>query len=105
MTSLTIRAAVAFSALIPMWACAKDAPQQTRACAVCHGPSGLATLGNTPSLAGQPEGYLVEQLKAYRSGKRANEVMAVIAKPLSDADIAELAAWYASIAIEVKARP
>ena len=105
MTSLTIRAAVAFFALIPMLACAKDAPRQAHACAVCHGPSGLATLVNTPNLAGQPEGYLVEQLKAYRSGKRAHEVMAVIAKPLSDADIAELAAWYASIEIEVKPRP
>ena len=42
------------------------------------------------------------QLKAYRSGKRPHEVMNVIAKPLSDADIAELAAWYASIVIEAK---
>jgi cytochrome c553 len=46
--------------------------------------------------------YLVEQLKNYRSGKRSNEIMSVIAKPLSDADINNLAAWYASIQIEVR---
>ena len=41
-----------------------------------------------------------EQLKNYRSGKRRHEVMSVVAKPLSDAEIADLAAWYASIRIE-----
>jgi cytochrome c553 len=59
-------------------------------------------LPNAPHLAGQPQIYLVEQLKAYRSGKRSNEVMSVIAKPLSDADIDALAAWYAAIKFEVK---
>jgi len=55
-----------------------------------------------PHLAGQPEIYLIEQLKAYRSGKRANEVMGVIAKPLTDAEIENLAAWYASITLRVE---
>jgi len=71
-------------------------------CAVCHGEFGVSVLPNAPNLAGQPETYLAEQLKAYRSGKRANEIMSVIAKPLTDAEIADLAAWFASIAIEVK---
>ena len=71
-------------------------------CAVCHGPMGLATAPNTPHLAGQPEPYLAEQLKNYRSGKRAHAVMAVIAKPLTDAEIDNLAAWYASIAIRLE---
>jgi cytochrome c553 len=66
---------------------------------------GLATAVNAPNLAGQPEGYLVEQLTAFRSGKRSHEVMAVIARNLSDADIAELAAWYSSIQIELKSGP
>jgi cytochrome c553 len=52
-------------------------------------------------LAGQPAIYIEEQLKQYRSGKRANEVMAVMAKPLTDKEIENLAAWYASIPIEV----
>ncbi|MCA3237589.1 MAG: c-type cytochrome [Curvibacter sp.] len=67
------------------------------ACAVCHGPRGLSMQPNVPHLAGQPEFYLVEQLRNYRSGKRAHEVMGVIAKPLSDQEIDDLAQWYASI--------
>lgn len=72
------------------------------ACAVCHGAQGLSTLPNAPHLAGQPQIYLAEQLRNYRSGKRAHEVMSVIAKPLGDKDIDDLSAWYASLQIEVK---
>jgi cytochrome c553 len=74
--------------------------EKSRSCMVCHGQLGISNIPNAPHLAGQPAIYLVEQMKAYRSGKRANEVMAVIARPLSDADIDDLAAWYASIRIE-----
>jgi cytochrome c553 len=70
-------------------------------CATCHGPVGLSQLPNAPHLAGQPAIYTVEQLKNYRSGKRQNEVMGVIAKPLTDEEIENLAAWYASIQISV----
>lgn len=70
-------------------------------CATCHGPLGMSQLPNAPHLAGQPAIYTAEQLRAYRSGKRANEVMAVIAKPLTDQDIEDLAAWYASIKVTV----
>ena len=70
-------------------------------CATCHGPLGISQLPNAPNLAGQPAIYTSEQLKNYRSGKRANEVMAVMAKPLSDTDIDDLAAWYASIQVTV----
>lgn len=72
------------------------------ACTVCHGPLGLSMAPNAPHLAGQPEIYLAEQLRNYRSGRRSHEVMSVVAKPLSDADIADLAAWYASMKIDVK---
>jgi cytochrome c553 len=75
---------------------------KARMCAVCHGEFGVGTVPNTPNLAGQPEIYLAEQLRAYRSGKRSNEIMSVIAKPLTDAEIADLSAWFASIPIEVK---
>lgn len=70
-------------------------------CATCHGPLGLSQIPNAPHLAGQPAIYLVEQLKNYRSGKRQNEVMSVIAKPLTDQEIDDLAAWYESIQISV----
>jgi len=75
---------------------------KARACAVCHGMLGLATAPETPHLAGQPERYLSEQLKAYRSGKRNHEVMSVMARPLTDDDIRDLAAWFSSLQVEVK---
>ncbi|MCU7373937.1 cytochrome c [Paucibacter sp. O1-1] len=76
---------------------------KAQACAVCHGPLGLSSQPDAPHLAGQSAIYLSSQLKAYRSGARLHEVMAVMAKPLSDADIANLAAWYAAIRIEAHA--
>jgi cytochrome c553 len=87
------------------WAQAGDAAAgKTRAamCTTCHGPLGISQLPNAPHLAGQPEIYITEQLKNYRNSKRANEVMAVIAKTLTDKDIDDLAAWYSSIEFAVK---
>ena len=76
---------------------AKAAP-----CTTCHGPLGIAIAPDAPNLAGQPEGYVAAQLKAYRGGKRKHEVMSLMAKPLTDADIDNLAAWYASVKVVVK---
>jgi cytochrome c553 len=73
------------------------------ACAVCHGPLGLSSAPDAPHLAGQPAMYVAAQLRAYRSGARKHEVMAVIARPLSDEDIANIAAWFASIRVEANA--
>jgi len=73
------------------------------ACAVCHGPLGVSVAPDAPNLAGQPAIYLARQLRAYRSGARSHEVMSVIARPLGDDDIAALAAWFASLRVEVKA--
>ncbi len=64
--------------------------------------SASSILPNAPNLAGQPQNYLAEQLKAYRSGTRSDEVMSIIAKPLTDTEITDMAAWFASIAIEAK---
>jgi cytochrome c553 len=71
-------------------------------CSTCHGLNGMSTLNEAPNLAGQPEIYLIEQLRAYRSGKRQNEIMSIMAKPLTNGDIEDLAAWYNSIKVEVK---
>ena len=68
-------------------------------CIACHGESGVSTLPNAPHLAGQPAIYVADQLRQFRSGRRGSEVMAVIAKPLSDADIDDLAAWYEAVRI------
>jgi cytochrome c553 len=74
------------------------------ACQACHGMDGLSKLPDAPHLSGQPEAYLVRALRAYRSGERKSEVMSVAAKGLSDDDIRNLAAYYASFQIEVKPR-
>ena len=105
MTVPMIRAALACMlacALSAAHADVQDGRAKARTCAVCHGESGVSVLPNAPNLAGQPEIYLAEQLKAYRSGKRSDEVMSVIAKPLTDGEITDLSAWFASIAIEAK---
>ncbi len=70
-------------------------------CQVCHGLDGVAKIPIAPHLAGESEIYLQTQLKAFRSGKREHEMMTVIAKDLSDEEIADLAAWYSSITISV----
>lgn len=80
---------------------APAAPAATRACITCHGANGLSVAPDAPNLAGQPQIYLAAQLRAYRGGQRQHEVMGVIAKTLSDDDIAALAAWYSAIRIEV----
>lgn len=78
---------------------------KARACTVCHGPLGVAVAPDTPNLAGQPASYLAQQLRAYRSGARRHEVMAVMAKPLLDAEIDQLASWFSAIRIEATAPP
>jgi cytochrome c553 len=73
------------------------------ACALCHGPNGVASLPNAPNLAGQQSIYVTEQLRNYRSGKRQNEVMNMIAKQLTDSEITHLAAWFSSVKVTVEA--
>lgn len=100
-----LRALVLLAAALPGAAWAGDAAagrQKAQACAVCHGPLGVAVAPETPNLAGDPQGYLVRQLRAFRSGARPHEVMGVMAKSLSDADIDNLAAWFASLKVEAK---
>ena len=70
-------------------------------CQGCHGMDGLSKHPEAPNLAGQIENYLAKSLAEYRSGERKNEMMAIVSKDLSDEDIANLAAFYTSIQIEV----
>jgi cytochrome c553 len=75
--------------------------QKIRQCVTCHGKDGIAKIPIAPHLAGESEIYIQTQLKAFRSGKREHEMMSVIARDLTDADIADLAAWYSAIEITV----
>jgi cytochrome c553 len=96
------RAAALAAALSCAFAAAADVPAgraKAQPCVVCHGALGVSVMPDTPNLAGQPRIYVMSQLKQFRSGKRASEVMNVIAKPLTDDDIDALAEWFASIRV------
>jgi cytochrome c553 len=66
-------------------------------CAACHGANGISAIPMYPNLAGQKEQYIIKQLKDFKAGKRQDPVMAPMAMPLSDADIENLAAYFASL--------
>jgi cytochrome c553 len=74
-------------------------------CAVCHGLDGVSKIAEAPNLAGQNEQYLIAQLVAFQSGARNNEMMSIVIKNLSQADIENLAAYYAAIPITVGTPP
>lgn len=65
-------------------------------CSSCHGEDGNSLVPAFPKLAGQQAVYLLRELKDYKSGKRESEVMAPIVSGLSEEDLANLAAFYAS---------
>lgn len=65
-------------------------------CAACHGPDGNSSNPMWPNLAGQHAAYMTKQLKDFKSGARKDPVMAPMATPLSDQDMENLSAYYAS---------
>jgi cytochrome c553 len=65
-------------------------------CSACHGPTGVSANPQWPKLAGQHASYLAKALKDFRRGVRKDPTMSAMAKPLSDQDIENLAAYYAS---------
>jgi cytochrome c553 len=67
-----------------------------RMCAPCHGRDGAAVRPHTPNIGGLDADYLATQLGSFRAAERIHEEMNVVARPLSDEQIANLAAWYAS---------
>jgi cytochrome c553 len=66
-------------------------------CAACHGADGNKPVApENPILAGQHQDYLVKAMKDYKSGKRNNPIMKGFAAGLSNQDMEDLAAWFAS---------
>ena len=66
-------------------------------CAACHGASGINPMGLYPNLAGQKEQYLAKQMNDFRSAKRKDPTMQAMSAALTDTDVVNLAAYYASI--------
>ncbi|MEP4194765.1 MAG: cytochrome c [Aliishimia sp.] len=73
----------------------------SRQCSVCHGKNGIAKDPEVANLAGQSAFYLEKSLKDFRQGIREDRRMSLIVKNLSNDEIKDLAAWYASIEITV----
>jgi len=56
-------------------------------CAACHGANGRSDMPGVPVLAGQPSLYVITQLFLFREGRRNNDAMIALAKPMKDADL------------------
>ncbi|NVK23711.1 MAG: cytochrome c [Gammaproteobacteria bacterium] len=66
-------------------------------CAACHGANGISAIPMYPNLAGQKAEYMVKQLKAFKSGERKDPVMTAMAMPLSEEDMINVSAYFASL--------
>ncbi len=66
-------------------------------CNGCHGANGISAVPTYPNLAGQKEAYLVKQMKAFKDKSRKDPTMNAMAAPLSDADMENIAAFYAGM--------
>ncbi|WP_321866683.1 c-type cytochrome [Paraburkholderia tropica] len=75
-------------------------------CTMCHGPRGMSD-ANSPNLAGQYASVIYKELLDFQSGARQNAVMSPMAQNLSDQDLRDLAAYYASLPpfVQLKGEP
>ena len=96
-TALVLTLAFAASALASPTGNAAAGKKKAGTCAACHG-DGNKTLNDTyPKLAGQYPEYLSKAMHEYKSGKRKNAIMGAQAQTLSEQDIADLSAYFASL--------
>jgi len=95
-----ILAAAALLALaIPAYAASGDAEvgrKKSTPCAVCHGANGVSPSPEFPNLAGQHVDYLEAALRHYKNGKRKNPIMQAQVANLTQKDMLDLAAYFAS---------
>ena len=78
---------------------------KAQVCAACHGADGNASRPDVPSLAGQPRQFLVMSLFMFREGQRKNEQMSPFAARLSNADLNDLAQYFAAQKVTQKPTP
>ncbi len=71
--------------------------QKAAPCFACHGENGVSAQAIYPNIGGQYQNYLLHSLKAYKSGERQNAIMQGMVAALSDDDMADLAAYFASL--------
>jgi cytochrome c553 len=100
-TAAALFASAAFAQYVVKGDAAKGQEIAGKVCAACHGPDGNSPLAANPSLAGQHAEYIYKQLGNFKSkdgkpAERGNAIMAGMAAPLSDDDMKNVAAYYAS---------
>ncbi|GAB4255455.1 MAG: c-type cytochrome [Methylomicrobium sp.] len=83
----------------------KAGKEKATACAGCHGEDGNSAVSTFPKLAQQHGSYLIKTLNAFKNGQRNNPMMSPIAMGLSDQDMADIAAYYASQKISANSMP
>ena len=71
--------------------------EEAKTCIACHGANGMGIAPNFPALAGQHQDYLVHALDQYKSGERKNAIMNAEAASLSEQQIDNVAAFFASL--------
>ena len=71
--------------------------EKSKTCVACHGEDGMSPTAQFPVIAGQYRDYLYQSLASYKSGQRKNPIMTGIVAALSDQDMQDLAAYYASL--------
>ena len=75
---------------------AAEGKNKSAVCHACHGATGQSIQPIYPNLGGQHQDYMIKTLEGFRDGSRPNAIMNGFAANLSDDDIADIAAWYAS---------
>ena len=85
------------SANVAVAADAAAGKAKAAACAACHGAKGISAIPTYPNLAGQKEAYLTKQMKAFKDKTRTDPTMNAMAAPLSDADMANISAYFAGL--------
>src|SRR5258706_12521665 len=99
------RASWAFAAIVFVVAAADphpvgaadSVPEMAAGCGACHGPAGRSSMTEVPTLAGQPAYYLSLQLTLFRDQQRQSARMSPIAAALSDSDVRQLSAYFATL--------
>ena len=77
---------------------------KSAACGGCHGFDGNSPIATFPKLAGQNEAYIVKQMKDFKANStRQNEIMMGMAAPLSDADAADIGAYFQAQSLKAAA--
>jgi len=91
-----------FCSVSPAWAGgdAASGKEKSTTCAGCHGADGNSVNPEWPKLAGQGDNYLDKQMQDFKSGARTNAMMAPMVAALSEQDMANLSAFYASQTVQ-----